>query len=90
MMLAGKMKTIGEMVLAFVVVASLILVVFGFGALVVILVNHWIGLSVHSSGSTVFETTVLCILGAALFIVVGIVSRIFHVLFRILHHLLGI
>ena len=84
------MKTIAEMILAFVVVASIILIVFGIGALIVVLANQWIGLPVHSSGGTVLETTVFCMAGTGLLIVVGIVSRIFHVLFRILHHILGI
>lgn len=84
------MKTIAEMILAFVVVASIILFVFGIGVLIVILANHWIGIPVHSSGTTLLETAVFCIIGTGLLIGVGIVSRIFHVLFRIVHHILGI
>ena len=77
------MKSIAEMILAFVAVASIILLVFGACALFVALANSWIGVPAHSSGITLLETAVFCLIGAGLFVGVSIFLRIFHHIFGI-------
>ncbi|HMD90334.1 MAG TPA: hypothetical protein VKF38_14315 [Anaerolineaceae bacterium] len=77
------MKTIAEMILAFVAVASIILLAFGICALFVALANNWIGVPAHSSGITLLETAIFCLIGVGLFVGVSIFLRIFHHIFGI-------